>query len=85
MIVGGARGIDRAAEDVAVIEGIPFEVFPANWDEYGNAAGPIRNRQMADAGAEALIAIPDSESVGTRDMIDVMQKRGLPVHVVELP
>lgn len=67
-----------------MIDGIKFRPFPADWDEYGNAAGPIRNREMADAGAEALIALPDEESVGTRDMIDVMQKRGLPVYVKEI-
>lgn len=81
IITGGAKGIDQAADDVAVIDGYARRVFPADWDKYGNQAGPIRNRQMADAGAEALIALPDIKSVGTHDMIAVMRGRNLPVYV----
>ncbi len=84
IIAGGAPGVDTAAADVAAIDGIPFKVYPANWDEYGRAAGGIRNREMKDANAEGLIALPDSESIGTRDMINVMRKVGLPVFVKEL-
>jgi len=81
IITGGANGIDQAADDVAVIGGYARRVFPADWDKYGKAAGSIRNREMADAGAEALIALPDIESVGTHDMIAVMRKRNLPVFI----
>lgn len=83
IVAGGARGVDRAAEDISIIDKIPNRIFPADWDEYGNAAGPIRNREMAD-NADALIALPDSESVGTRDMITVMRKMGKPVYVMEI-
>lgn len=84
IIAGGAPGIDTAAADVAALDEITLEVYSANWDKYGNAAGPIRNREMADADAEGLIALPDSGSVGTLDMIDVMRKKGLPVYVKEI-
>ena len=84
MIVGGARGIDRAAEDVAVIDGIPHQVYKADWDNLGNDAGMIRNGQMADHPADGLIALPDSESVGTRGMIKIMQNRSLPVYIKEV-
>ena len=84
MIVGGAPGIDRTAEDVAVIDGIPYQVYKADWNKFGSAAGMIRNGEMADHPADGLMALPDSESVGTRGMIDVMQKRGLPVYVKEI-
>ena len=84
IIVGGAAGIDRAAEDIAVIDKIDHLVVRADWDKYGGAAGPIRNVAMADAGAEGLIALPDAESIGTRHMIKVMRERGLPVYVKEL-
>ena len=85
IIVGGAPGIDRAGEDVAVIDRIPFKVYLADWDRFGNDAGMIRNREMRDHPADQLIAIPDSESVGTRGMITLMRDLNLPVYVKELP
>lgn len=84
MIVGGAKGIDRAAEDVAVIDGIPHRVYEADWDVYGDSAGMIRNEEMADHPADALIALPDEESIGTRGMIRIMKDRKLPIFVEEI-
>ncbi len=46
----------------------------------GKAAGPARNRVMA-MNAEALIAVWDGKSPGTKNMIDEATKRGLKVHV----
>jgi hypothetical protein len=44
------------------------------------AAGPIRNRAMAIA-SDALIAVWDGKSKGTKDMIEEATKRGLKVYV----
>ena len=74
VISGGARGADAAGETWAYANRIPVEVFPANWNEYGKKAGPIRNQQMADV-ADALIALWDGKSRGTRDMIKRMAKK----------
>lgn len=57
---------------------IPVKRFPADWDRHGRAAGPIRNCQMAQY-ADALIAIWDGKSRGTKNMIDEMNKCGKPV------
>jgi len=84
-IAGGAKGIDRAAEDVFVIDRIPHQIYLADWDNLGNDAGMIRNREMADHPADQLIALPDSESIGTLGMIQIMRDRNLPVYVKELP
>lgn len=62
---------------------IPIKVFLANWPEHGRAAGPIRNREMAEY-ADALIAFWDWKSAGTKNMIDEMRKRDKPVYVVEI-
>lgn len=56
--------------------------FHPDWDTHGRAAGPIRNREMADF-AEYLVAFWDGVSAGTRDMIDVATAKGLYVHVVQ--
>jgi hypothetical protein len=49
------------------------KVFPADWGRYKNAAGPIRNEQMAKY-ADALLAVWDWESKGTGNMVKLAQK-----------
>ena len=61
---------------------LPVERYPADWENNGRAAGPIRNRQMAEI-ANALIAFPLGESRGTRNMIKLAQEKGLLVRIVE--
>ena len=78
VVSGCANGIDSLGEEWARQAGIPVKQFPANWDQHGKAAGPIRNRQMA-ANADALLAIWDGKSRGTANMIREAEARGLPV------
>lgn len=78
VVSGCARGVDEHGEQWAKRRDIPVKRFPADWDRHGRAAGPIRNRQMAQY-ADALIAIWDGKSRGTKNMIDEMNKCGKPV------
>lgn len=80
VIHGGARGVDTLAGAWARGFDIPVRAFPANWREHGRAAGPIRNRIMAEHG-QALIAIWDGESRGTKNMIEEAKRRGLKVFI----
>ena len=84
ILTGGARGVDTLALRYAKQHGIPCEVYPADWETHGRAAGPIRNRTMAQHG-EALIALWDGCSAGTRNMIETMRGYGKPVEVCLLP
>jgi hypothetical protein len=84
LVSGRCRGVDLVAEELARKAGCPVAPFPADWHTHGRAAGPIRNRHMANY-ADALVAIPTPNSVGTRDMICAMRKLGKPVHVEEIP
>lgn len=59
----------------------PDSASDYTWDEHGKAAGPRRNAQMA-AYADALLAIWDGESRGTKSMIDVALVHALDVDVV---
>lgn len=45
---GAAPGTDTIAGEVCAELGIVVKPFPADWDRHGNAAGPIRNKQMVD-------------------------------------
>lgn len=80
VVSGGALGADKLGEAWSDANGVSLAVFPADWDEYGGAAGRIRNDEMADY-ADALVAVWDGHSPGTAHMIEVMRQRGKPVYV----
>jgi hypothetical protein len=80
VVSGGAKGADALGELFARDMDLPLSCFPANWDLHGRAAGPIRNGEMAQY-ADALIAMWDGTSSGTRNMINQAKDRGLRVHV----
>jgi len=58
-------------------------IHAANWGDFGKAAGPIRNREMAQAGADLCLAFPLGESRGTWNCVNECKKAGIPVKVVE--
>lgn len=80
VVSGKARGIDTLGERWAEANNIPVAPFPADWNLNGKAAGPIRNTAMSNY-AEALVAIWDGQSRGTKDMIDKATAKGLCVFV----
>ena len=83
VICGGASGADALGERWARENGVPVEKWDADWKKYGNAAGPIRNRQMAKRG-HALIALWDGKSRGTKNMIEEATKLNLIIYIKHL-
>ena len=84
VIVGDARGVDYIAWDETVIQGYKINgPHVAEWDEYGKAAGPIRNRKMLDEKPDLVIAFHPNlaESKGTKDCVNEAKRRGIPVEV----
>lgn len=79
VISGGAKGVDETGEAYAKMKDLGLKVFKTDW-KLGRGAGMINNRLMADQ-ADALIAIYDGISKGTKNMIELMQKRGKQVYV----
>ena len=80
VISGTAQGADVLGEQWAKSHGLEIERYPADWAEHGRAAGPIRNRLMAE-NADALIAIWDGTSRGTKNMFETARDRGLRIHI----
>lgn len=83
VITGGCRGPDRIAHEYARRYFAGTEVFDADWDTHGKAAGPIRNGKMMDE-ADVLVAFWDGASLGTRNAIDQARKRGVETHIYYL-
>lgn len=83
VVCGMARGADTFGMKWAYEQSprIPVKKFPANWDEYGKRAGPIRNREMAEY-ADALIVFIWDGSRGSANMLKTMQDFGKPCYVV---
>lgn len=72
IVSGHCRGADLLGEQYAKDHNIPLVIFPADWDAYGNRAGYIRNKQMAEYASKengVLIAFPVGEARGTKMMI----------------
>lgn len=83
VISGTARGADQLGEAWAEANNIPVERYPANWDKHGRSAGHKRNAVMASV-ADAVIALWDGESKGTKSMIELGRARGIPVFVYQI-
>lgn len=81
VVCGLARGADMFGGKWAVNNSIPVKTFPANWDEHGKAAGPIRNQQMAEY-ADALIVFIWDGSRGSKDMLMRMERMKKPTFAV---
>jgi hypothetical protein len=82
IISGGANGADNLADLVSNWLDLRFMRFPAKWDKYHRAAGPIRNQQMLDEGKPDLVIAFHrdlSKSRGTKDMIARAKKAGIKV------
>lgn len=82
VISGLARGVDTDGFVWACAAGLPITKFPANWREFGNAAGPIRNNEMAryaalDPQGGALVVFPGG--AGTTNMVEAAKEHGLKV------
>lgn len=78
LIHGAYRGADTLADTWAKSRGVPVLPFPADWQTYGNSAGPLRNARMLAEGKPTLvIAFPGGS--GTADMCKQARRQNVPV------
>ncbi len=84
VVSGGARGVDTFAIEIAEELMLPCEIYLANWAKYGRGAGHRRNMLMAQ-NAEALVAVWEGDSPGTRNMIKTAELLKLKIHVLRIP
>jgi len=77
IVSGAAPGIDTFAIAYARACGYKSAVFGADWTKYGTAAGPIRNKKMAEY-ADVCILFPGHD--GTASMKSYAEKNKLTIH-----
>jgi predicted Rossmann-fold nucleotide-binding protein len=80
VVSGCAPGVDTMGEALALADGHSIRKFPADWNKHGRAAGPIRNKQMAEY-ADAAIILWDGKSRGTLNMIKNMSALDKPYFI----
>lgn len=86
IVSGGAKGVDRFAEEWATEQGLELKIFKPIYDDamWPSKLAPLhRNAQMAEYG-DALLALWDGLSGGTANMIANMCLRNKPVFVVKI-
>lgn len=83
IISGTANSADQLGERYAKEKGYKLEYYPADWEHYGNAAGPLRNTQMAKA-ADDVIVFLDGKSAGTKNMMEAAEKENVPCTVIHV-
>jgi YspA, cpYpsA-related SLOG family len=78
VIQGGAFGADLIAKEWALSRFKACWTFQADWDNYGKAAGPIRNKQMLEWGQpNVVLAFPGGR--GTANMVKLAKAAGIDV------
>jgi len=83
LIEGSSKGADLIAKNYAIRNNWKVKSYPAEWNKYGKAAGPIRNKQMLDCKPDLILAFPTKESVGTKGVIRMAREKGLNLKVIE--
>lgn len=79
LVSGACRtGADAIAEKYWTGRG-PIERYPADWRKHGKFAGPKRNQEMVDAGADICLAFPEQGSKGTKHCMKAAEAAGIKV------
>ena len=80
ILCGMADGVDLKGLSYGINNEIEVKKYPADWKNKGKQAGILRNIEMAK-NADALIAVWDGKSIGTKHMIETALKHGLKLFV----
>ena len=81
ILQGGAQGADNLAHEWAMARERVSIAVPAQWEQHGKRAGPIRNQRMLDEfKPNACVAFVGTR--GTQDMCRRCQNANVPIWYV---
>lgn len=80
IVSGGCRGADMLGLRYAAENKMDFEIYKADWTHFGRAAGPLRNRRMAEV-CDYVICFWDGKSKGTFSMIQEAKRLNKPIRI----
>jgi hypothetical protein len=85
IIHGEATGVDNSFAEACRQLSIKAEPHLADWKGLGNVAGPARNREIVESGADMCIALHRTleTSKGTKDCVRQALKAGIAVYLIE--
>lgn len=81
---GDAKGVDAMILRWCKENGRTYQKFKAEWNIYGKGAGPVRNQEMIQAGADSACILwtgARSTSPGSADMLRRVEEHQLLRHV----
>lgn len=84
LVEGGAGGADKICADIWRSWKRPIETHRADWTRYGKAAGPVRNQDMVNMGADLTLGFVMPDSVGTLDCLRRSRVAGIPTIVYHI-
>lgn len=80
VVSGGCeKGGDLFAELIARKFGTTITIHHADWDEYGKAAGPIRNTKIAEDCHILIAVVAEDRTGGTEDTVNKTLALGKPI------
>ena len=83
VVSGGAKGVDTWAALAAQKHGLKVKIFLPDWEQYGRAAGFIRNQDIVDL-AHKVVAFWDGESRGTAHSMRLAKDKNKPLTVIKV-
>lgn len=84
IVSGGDRGADTLAERYAREHNLKMIIYLSEWNRYGRAAGPIKNKLIINDG-DATITFWDQEDRGTNHAISLTRNAGKKLKIVVVP
>lgn len=84
VVHGNAPGADSIANHWVIHRqrqdwNVEPEAHPAQWTRHGRRAGPLRNQEMVDAGADLVLAFIKDNSPGASHLVREARTAGIPV------
>lgn len=84
LVHGAAKGADEMCATFAKRWGWDVEPHPADWRGMGAKAGPMRNLQMIELGADLCVVFLFNRSPGTTHLRDQAIGANIPTYVLSL-